>query len=111
MFNQPFELVFANGVWLLGVAAAIIVGGLVWLLCVTTWGPWLIARTWLPLSRKLPWSVMTFLNDAHRRGVLRQAGGLYQFRHARLQHHLAGQYRRPHPSTPEAITDFTNLGS
>jgi hypothetical protein len=32
---------------------------------------------------------MTFLGDAHRRGVLRQAGAVYQFRHARLQDHLA----------------------
>jgi hypothetical protein len=28
---------------------------------------------------------MGFLVDAHRRGVLRQAGGAYQYRHARLR--------------------------
>ncbi|MEU4668642.1 hypothetical protein AB0F91_11870 [Amycolatopsis sp. NPDC023774] len=27
--------------------------------------------------------------DAHRRGVLRQVGAVYQFRHARLQERLA----------------------
>jgi hypothetical protein len=32
---------------------------------------------------------MTFLDDAYRRGVLRQGGAAYQFRHARLQDHLA----------------------
>ncbi|MFI6358668.1 hypothetical protein ACIBJF_40075 [Streptomyces sp. NPDC050743] len=32
---------------------------------------------------------MAFLDDAHRRGVLRQAGAVYQFRHARLQEQLA----------------------
>ena len=30
---------------------------------------------------------MTFLADAHQRGVLRQAGAVYQFRHIALQHH------------------------
>ncbi|WP_372345652.1 hypothetical protein [Streptomyces sp. KL116D] len=28
---------------------------------------------------------MAFLADAHERGVLRQAGAVHQFRHARLQ--------------------------
>lgn len=33
---------------------------------------------------------MAFLSDAHeRRGVLRQAGDVYQFRHIDLQRHLA----------------------
>jgi hypothetical protein len=32
---------------------------------------------------------MRFLADAHQRGVLRQAGAVYQFRHAELQRHLA----------------------
>jgi hypothetical protein len=32
---------------------------------------------------------MGFLADAHRRGVLRQAGAVYQFRHIELQHRLA----------------------
>jgi len=32
---------------------------------------------------------MSFLADAHRRGVLRQAGAVYQFRHIELQHRLA----------------------
>jgi hypothetical protein len=32
---------------------------------------------------------MGFLNDAYKRGVLRQAGAVYQFRHIELQHRLA----------------------
>jgi hypothetical protein len=32
--------------------------------------------------------VAGFLDDACRRGVLRQVGAVYQFRHARLQAHL-----------------------
>ena len=35
----------------------------------------------------------TFLADAYRRGVLRQSGAVYQFRHVRLQQHLAKAYR------------------
>ena len=31
---------------------------------------------------------MGFLDDAHRRGVLRQVGAVYQFRHIELQHRL-----------------------
>ena len=56
----------------------------------TAWGQWVIlSRVWLPLTGKLPWSMVTFLDDAYRRGVLRQAGAVYQFRHARLQDHLS----------------------
>ena len=62
----------------------------------TIWGRFLIARAWLSLRGQLPWSLMPFLDDAHRRGVLRQAGATYQFRHARLQDRLA----RPAPKPP-----------
>lgn len=56
----------------------------------TAWGQWLVfARIWLPLTGRLPWAVAAFLDDASRRGVLRQVGAVYQFRHARLQAHLA----------------------
>jgi NACHT domain len=53
------------------------------------WGWFLVSRWWLALANKVPWRLMTFLNDAHQRGVLRQAGAVYQFRHTRLQDHLA----------------------
>lgn len=56
----------------------------------TAWGQWVIfARFWLPLTGRLPLAVGAFLDDACRRGVLRQVGAVYQFRHARLQAHLA----------------------
>ncbi|WP_426796924.1 hypothetical protein [Streptomyces sp. YGL11-2] len=55
----------------------------------TAWGQWVaLARIWLPLTGRLPWRVMAFLEDAHQQGVLRQAGEVYQFRHTRLQDHL-----------------------
>jgi transcriptional regulator with XRE-family HTH domain len=69
-------------------------GALGYLLALTAWGQWAVfSRIWLPLTGKLPWSVVAFLEDAYRRGVLRQAGAVYQFRHARLQHHLTRAYR------------------
>ncbi|NUT25980.1 MAG: helix-turn-helix domain-containing protein [Streptomyces sp.] len=64
----------------------------------TAWGQWLVlARIWLPLTGRLPWALVTFLDDAYQRGVLRQAGAVYQFRHARLQHHLAQHHLAQQP--------------
>jgi hypothetical protein len=57
----------------------------------TAWGWFAVARCWLALRGRLPWRLMGFLADAHQRGVLRQAGAVYQFRHAELQRHLAEQ--------------------
>jgi hypothetical protein len=88
-YGLPFGVVYGNGVWILNWLIIAAGAALVWMLFGTMFGPWLIARFWLPLTGRLPWSVMEFLADAHRRGVLRQAGGVYQFRHARLQDHLA----------------------
>jgi hypothetical protein len=55
----------------------------------TAWPSYEIARIWLVLRHRLPWPLMDFLADAHRRGVLRRAGAVYQFRHIELQHRLA----------------------
>jgi len=52
------------------------------------WGRFTLARAPLALTGRTPWTLMKFLEDAHLRGVLRQAGGVYQFRHARLQDRL-----------------------
>lgn len=62
------------------------------------WGRWLIVvRFWLPLTGRLPWRVWGFLADAHQRDVLRQAGAVYEFRHARLQDNLAARYHAARP--------------
>lgn len=64
-------------------------GGLGYGLSLTAWGQWVaLSRIWLPLTRRLPWRLIAFLDDACQRGVLRQAGAVYQFRHAQLQNHL-----------------------
>ncbi|KJK52058.1 hypothetical protein UK23_04825 [Lentzea aerocolonigenes] len=67
-----------------------IAGGLSYVLSLTAWGQWVVfARVWLPLTGRLPWRLQAFLDDAYRRGVLRRAGAVYQFRHARLQEYFA----------------------
>lgn len=58
-------------------------------LALTAWGQLAVARVWLALTRRLPWRLMTFLDEAHRRGVLRQSGAHYEFRHLRMQQRLA----------------------
>jgi class 3 adenylate cyclase len=63
-------------------------------LSASAWGWFLVSRPWLALQGKLPWRLMRFLDDAHQRGVLRQVGAVYQFRHARLQDRLA-HYSKP----------------
>lgn len=82
-------------------------GTLGYALTLTAWGQWTVfARIWLPLTGRLPWSPAAFMEDAYRRGVLRQAGAVYQFRHARLQHHLARTYRisQGSPQTTRKLT-------
>ncbi|MEU9161606.1 helix-turn-helix domain-containing protein [Streptomyces sp. NPDC048424] len=69
-----------------------VAGALSYALAFTAWGQWvLLTRIWLPLTGRLPWATVAFLEDAYRRGVLRQVGAVYQFRHARLQRHLRGR--------------------
>jgi hypothetical protein len=55
------------------------------------WPSYGIARIWLAMRHQLPWSLMSFLADAHKRGLLRQSGAAYQFRHIELQHRLANR--------------------
>jgi len=103
-------------VYLLGFSAALTEVAIVWLWAGTTfaiaaawvtvagviaipevaagsaWPRYIEARFRLFLRRRLPWRTLPFLADARRRGVLRQVGAAYQFRHIRLQEQLAGGY-------------------
>jgi hypothetical protein len=45
----------------------------------------------LPLTVRLPWKLTGFLQDAYDRGILRQAGAVYEFRHHTLQTYLSQQ--------------------
>lgn len=58
---------------------------------IAAWPSYAIARICLAMRHRLPWSLELFLADAHQRGVLRQAGAVYQFRHIELQHRLANR--------------------
>ncbi|GHF23772.1 NACHT domain-containing protein [Streptomyces morookaense] len=64
-----------------------------------SWPHYTIARLLLAARGKLPWRLQTFLADAHRLGILRQVGPVYQFRHAHLQHRLASRPRLHSPRT------------
>ncbi|GIE99249.1 NACHT domain-containing protein [Paractinoplanes rishiriensis] len=56
----------------------------------TATGNYFLVRLWYGLRGRLPFGLLPFLADAHRRGVLRQNGAAYQFRHQNLQRYLAG---------------------
>lgn len=58
------------------------------------WGRWTLLRTILAMTGRLPWRTLRFLDGARDRGLLRQDGGVYQFRHTTLLRHLAP----PHPT-------------
>ncbi|MEV4706207.1 NACHT domain-containing protein [Actinoplanes sp. NPDC049316] len=90
---------FAAGTsgWLAGVVAAAVCGatsGLVaggW-----AWAEFRLTHARLALTGWLPWRLGRFLRIAHRRGVLRRDGTVYQFRHAILQDHLSQLPRAVH---------------
>jgi hypothetical protein len=56
---------------------------------VSMWGAFTLTRIWLALFRGMPLRIMGFLREAYSRGVLRRAGGAFQFRHVRVQERLA----------------------
>jgi hypothetical protein len=59
------------------------------------WPSYFLTHFWLALRRRLPWRLSGFLSDAHGRGVLRQNGAVYQFRHIELQRRLADRSLNP----------------
>ncbi|MEU6138989.1 NACHT domain-containing protein [Streptomyces sp. NPDC047081] len=70
-------------------AAASVASGLVWSIVGSAWGRFALMRLYWWGTGRLPLRLMTFLVDAHSRGVLRQVGATYQFRHELLQARLA----------------------
>jgi DNA-binding SARP family transcriptional activator len=81
----PHASTFLKGL-LAGTVFGIAVGVAIFLS--RAWGSFVLTRAWLAMRGRTPLRLMRFLADAHRRAVLRQAGGVYQFRHARLQDKL-----------------------
>ena len=94
------------GQGLLGASVGLLLGaaGLGMMVHTTSaWAQLVLARLWLSYRGWTPLRLMTFLQDAHKLGVLRQVGPLYQFRHALLQERLVQP--RPAPAgAPETET-------
>ncbi|GGN20977.1 hypothetical protein FHR83_002084 [Actinoplanes campanulatus] len=85
------------------VAAAVAAAPVMVLAVFGSGAPWIaytVARAWLAARGRLPWRLTRFLEDAHRRQVLRQDGPAYRFRHERLRSHLAGD-PPPASATPK----------
>ncbi|MFC9683921.1 NACHT domain-containing protein [Streptomyces sp. NPDC056948] len=72
-----------------------------------SWPHYSLARLLLAARGRIPWRLQAFLAEAHQLGILRQVGPVYQFRHARLQGHLAVQAQLPHPRAPRMGLRFT----
>jgi hypothetical protein len=94
LYGASFAIGSAGSAW--EVAVSSLVFALIGVFALglgTAWGGFVIARTWLAVTGRFPWRAMTFLVDAHRRGVLRQTGAVHQFRHASLQRSLSHRRR------------------
>lgn len=103
--NGPYHgVAYGVGIGVVGFAAI----ALAFSFYQAMWGSFTLARWWLAAANRLPFRLMTFLTDAHtNRGVLRQVGAIYQFRHAELQRHLAGE-PAAHSSASVSITDLNS---
>jgi hypothetical protein len=89
----------------LTVAAVFLLPGVAFaglVLLTRAWPRFVVTRFLLAAQGRIPWRLMTFLADARAKGLLRQSGGAYQFRHIRFQERLA---TRPpataRPGTPQ----------
>ncbi|MFE2142880.1 hypothetical protein ACFXA3_14255 [Streptomyces sp. NPDC059456] len=75
----------------------------------------LLMLVYLAFQGRLPLRFMAFLRDARNRGLLRQSGDAYQFRHARLQEYLVSGAARDGQQTAErgvvAGTEARRIGT
>ena len=73
-----------------GADAAVVAGliGALGAVLANAWGGLVATCVYFALGRRLPLRLMGFLADAHRRGILRRVGAVYQFRHAIVQDRL-----------------------
>jgi hypothetical protein len=70
----------------------------------SAWGQWFIARLWLTATGKVPWAFVKFLEDAHRRGMLRRVGSEYEFRHRSVQDYFTGKQTQHDQETRRTST-------
>lgn len=71
-----------------GVLTIAVPAALAFLLTSTAWGQFAFARLYLTVTRRFPFALLALLDEARDRGVLRQNGAAYLFRHERLQTQL-----------------------
>lgn len=69
------------------------IGLIIWLAIALShaWPQYLVTVGWHAAHGRLPWRLASFLAGARDLEILRQRGGTYQFRHARLQDRLASR--------------------
>jgi hypothetical protein len=87
----------------LGSLAGLVLGLCVSLGCIVSgvaWSHWRVSQLILVVHANIPLRLMSFLQDAHQRGILRQSGTVYQFRHLELQHRLATKGNRINRDRP-----------
>jgi hypothetical protein len=89
-----FGVVDWREVGLAGVLGVALLAGLVHAATFPKTWPAALAFLQLGLARQGPVRMLKFLEDARARQILRTAGPIYQFRHARLQDRLAAEYRQ-----------------
>ncbi|MFE0178780.1 tetratricopeptide repeat protein [Streptomyces sp. NPDC059002] len=92
-----FGVILASVRWLANVGGTAVAAA--------AWPTFTVARLSLA-ARGYPRDLMAFLEDARTRGVLRQVGAVYQFRHINLQRHLAWTY-----GAHESATEAPDAGS
>jgi hypothetical protein len=70
------------------------------------WPAFVASRIVLAVRGRLPIRLSLFLDDAHRLGILRQSGPVYQFRHAALLNHAADGYLANRDTAQERSTSY-----
>ncbi|KAA2261580.1 NACHT domain-containing protein [Solihabitans fulvus] len=89
----------ALGPWIGALATVVLAFAVT--ITVSSWGQSAVASVWRPLCRAGPRDVMGLLREAHERGVIRQNGIYYQFRHDLLKERLASD------AEPDALGALT----
>jgi hypothetical protein len=87
-----------------GLCGAVVIAG------AGEWLPFCLVRIRSALLGRGPWRLMEFLHDANIRGVLRQSGSVYQFRHSALQQHLIAKPPPADPAPSVAKAESTPVG-
>jgi hypothetical protein len=59
------------------------------------WGSFQLARAWFAVRGQLPFRLLAFLDDAHKRGVLRSAGPRFEFRNYAVRGYFSDPARLP----------------